>query len=97
MGVHNGLVKKYGQNYAQTEEYYETINSRMQSLFPEQVGSGEGKVEKPKRRSNVVAPATRSTSPKKVTLSKSQQAIADRLGVTYVDYALQVRQLERGE
>ena len=97
LGVHNGLVKKYGQNYAQTEEYYETINSRMQSLFPEQVGSGEGKVEKPKRRSNVVAPATRSTSPKKVTLSKSQQAIADRLGVTYVDYALQVRQLERGE
>jgi hypothetical protein len=80
MGVHNKLVKEYGQNYAQTEEYYETINTRMQKMFPEQFGDAP-KVGKPKRQSNVVAPATRSTAPKKVTLNKSQQAIADKLGV----------------
>jgi len=96
LGVHNKLVKEYGQTYAQTEEYYETINSRMRKMFPEQFGS-EPEVEKPKRQSNVVAPATRSTASKKVLLNKTQQAIADRLGVPYVKYAEQVRILDRGE
>ena len=96
LGVHNKLVKEYGQPYAQTEEYYETINSRMRKMFPEQFG-GTAEVEKPKRQSNVVAPATRSTAPKKVKLSKTQQALADRLGVTYVQYAEQAAILERGE
>ncbi len=96
LGVHNKLVKEYGQNYAQTEEYYETINSRMQKMFPEQFGNAP-EVEKPKRQSNVVTPATRSTASKKVRLSKTQQAIADKLGVSYAQYAEQVAQLERGE
>ena len=95
LGVHNKLVKEYGQNYAQTEEYYETINARMQKMFPEQFGNASE--ERPKRQSNVVTPATRSTASKKVRLNKTQQAIADKLGVTYAQYAEQVAQLERGE
>jgi hypothetical protein len=43
----------------------------------------------------VVAPATRSRSPKKVTLSQTQVALAKRLGVTLEDYAEQVAELMR--
>ena len=51
---------------------------------------------KPKpKSSNVVAPATRSTSPKKVTLSQTQVALAKRLGVTLEDYAKQAAVLMR--
>ena len=38
---------------------------------------------------NVVAPATRSTSPNKVTLTKTQVALAKRLGVPLEEYAKQ--------
>jgi hypothetical protein len=38
----------------------------------------------------VVAPATRSTAPKKVTLSQTQVALAKRLGVPLEEYARQV-------
>lgn len=82
----------------QSDEYYEAINARMHNFYPNYFGDNEEpEVDKPKRKSNVVAPATRSTASKKVTLSKTQQAIADRLGVTYAQYAEQVAHLERGE
>jgi uncharacterized protein (UPF0303 family) len=55
-------------------------------MFPEEF---EGEV-KPKRQANVVAPATRSTAPKKVTLSQTQVNLAKRLGVSLKDYATQV-------
>jgi hypothetical protein len=38
----------------------------------------------------VVAPATRSTSPKKVTLTQTQVSLAKRLGLTPEQYARQV-------
>jgi hypothetical protein len=41
----------------------------------------------------VVAPATRSTKPNKVTLSQTQVALAKRLGVPLEDYAQQVADL----
>ncbi len=49
-------------------------------------------VEEPKtrRQTNVVAPATRSTAPKKVTLTQTQVALANRLGVPLEEYARQV-------
>ena len=92
--VHDRLIKS-GVS-PKSDEYYETINARMRKMFPEQFGS-EPEVEKPKRQSNVVAPATRSTASKKVLLSKTQQGVADKLGVPYVKYAEQVQILDRGE
>ena len=44
----------------------------------------------PRTKSNVVAPATRSTAPKKVVLTKSQVDLAKRLGVPLELYAKQV-------
>jgi hypothetical protein len=84
--VHNKLVK--GGVSPQSDEYYEQINSRMRQVFPENFEkTGE---EPAKRSSQVVAPATRSTAPKTVKLTKSQVAIAKTLGVPLEEYARSV-------
>ena len=84
LGVHNRLLKQ-GVD-PKSDEYYETINSRMRKVFPEYFGEAEP----PKKKSNVVAPATRSTAPRKVRLNQSQVNIARRLGVPLQEYAKQV-------
>tara|TARA_R110002012_G_scaffold20660_1_gene73056 strand:- start:665 stop:1687 length:1023 start_codon:yes stop_codon:yes gene_type:complete len=89
LGLHNKLVKQ-GVS-PQSDEYYETINTRMRQVFPDNFEeAAEPEAEKPKRKTNVVAPATRSTAPKKVTLTKTQVQIAKRLGLTPKQYAKQV-------
>jgi hypothetical protein len=60
----------------------------MQKVFPENFG--DEPVTKTKRQANVVAPATRSTSPKKVKLTQTQVAIAKKLGVPLDLYAKKV-------
>lgn len=101
LGMHNALVKQFGQGYVGSDEYYDKINARMRASFPDYFGSEEDSEpdEEPARRatttsrtkpSTVVAPATRSTSPKKVKLSASQVAIAKRLGVPLELYAKKV-------
>jgi len=83
LGLHNKLVKQ-GVS-PQSDEYYETIDSRMRQVFPDNFEDAE-----PKRKTQVVAPATRSTAPKKVTLTKTQVQLAKRLGLTPQQYAKQV-------
>ena len=84
LGLHNKLVKQ-GVS-PQSDEYYETIDTRMRQVFPDNFEDAE----KPKRKTQVVAPATRSTSPKKVTLTRTQVQIARKLGLTPEQYAKQV-------
>jgi hypothetical protein len=86
LGLHNKLVKQ-GVD-PKSDEYYEKINSRMRQVFPEQFEETEAE-DKPKRKS-VVAPATRSTAPKKVRLTETQVALAKKLGVPLELYAKQV-------
>ena len=89
LGLHNKLIND-GVD-PKSDEYYETINARMRKLFPENFEDQlVEEVEKPKRRSNVVAPATRSTAPKKIRLTSTQVAIAKRLGLSNKQYAEQV-------
>jgi len=91
LGLHNKLVKE-GIS-PQQNEYYEKINSRMRQVFPDQFEGDDTEVEvapEPKRKAQVVAPATRSTAPKKVTLTRTQVQIAKRLGLTPQQYAKQV-------
>jgi hypothetical protein len=80
LGLHQKLVKQ-GID-PRSDDYYERINSRMREVFPDQF--------KQRRRSNVVAPATRSTAPRKIVLTSSQVAIAKRLGVPLEAYAKQI-------
>jgi len=90
LGLHTKLTKE-GTD-PRSEEYYEKIDSRMREIFPAEF---EGEPVGRKKSSNVVAPATRSRSPKKVTLSQTQVALAKRLGVTLEDYAKQAAVLMR--
>ena len=87
-GYANGLHEKLKADgvVISSDEYYETIDARMRKFFPEEFGEEEVEI-KPKRQSNVVAPATRSTSPNKVTLKKTQVAIAKKLGIPLEEYA----------
>ena len=90
MGLHQKLVK--GGVDPRTDEYYETIDARMRKVFPEEFDDVVEQLEPQETRkqsANVVAPATRSTAPNKVTLTKTQVALANRLGVPLEEYARQ--------
>ena len=86
MGVHEKLLSE-GVNPT-SDTYYERIDSRMREIFPDEFEDAPKKEEK--KRANVVAPATRSTAPKKVTLTQTQVRLAKRLGLTNEQYARQL-------
>jgi hypothetical protein len=90
LGLHQKLVKQ-GVD-PRSDNYYEKINSRMRQVFPDQFADADDDQEeaKPRRKTNVVAPATRSTAPKKIVLTQTQVALAKRLGVPLNEYAKQV-------
>ena len=95
LGLHEKLVRS-GVNPS-TDEYYRRIDETMQKRFPENFGDNSLEpAEKPAQRkpSNVVAPATRSTAPKKVRLSKTQVAFAKKLKLTPEQYAREMIKLE---
>jgi len=95
-GVHGTLVEA-GVD-PRSDEYYEKIDARMRQIFPDQFDDVEVNTQEAKKKtSNVVAPATRSTSPKKVRLKQSQVAIAKRLGIPLEDYAKQAAALMRNQ
>lgn len=89
LGLHTKLINQ-GVD-PRSEAYYDRLNSRLKQVFPDSFESDEP-VNAPTSRpkSNVVAPATRSTAPKKVVLTKSQVEIAKRLGVPLELYARKV-------
>lgn len=89
-GLHNKLVRE-GVS-PESDEYYEKINSRMRTVFPEEFEgeSDRASSNRTPQKSNVVAPVSRSTSPKKVKLTRTQVAIAKRLNVPLELYAKQV-------
>jgi hypothetical protein len=89
VGLHDDVV---AEGYtAGSDKYYERIDTEMRERFADKFESARY-VDAPTQRvkSNVVSPATRSTAPKKVVLTKSQVDIAKRLGVPLELYAKQV-------
>jgi len=94
LGLHEDLVDKNGQAYATTDEYYQRIDATIRNKFPEyfeddvKTTNGGGKpVTRTDRPATVVAPASRSTSSKKIVLKQSQLSIAKKLGLTPEQYA----------
>jgi hypothetical protein len=90
VGVHTKLINQ-GVN-PRSEEYYEKLNARMRQVFPEEFGLTGKQTDAsppPAKKSNV-APATRSTAPKKIVLTQTQVNIAKRLGVPLELYARKV-------
>jgi hypothetical protein len=100
LGLHEKLVRS-GVD-PRSDEYYRRVDETIKRRFPEyfdekgETQTTEVEVEKPAPRTkpNVVAPATRSTAPKKVRLSPSALAIAKRLGLSPEQYAKELVKLE---
>ncbi|CAB4123825.1 hypothetical protein UFOVP48_90 [uncultured Caudovirales phage] len=89
VGLHDDVVD---EGYtAGSAKYYERIDTIMRDRFADEFEPASPADAPPQRtKSNVVAPATRSTAPKKVVLTKSQVDLAKRLGVPLELYAKQV-------
>ena len=95
LGLHEKLVRS-GISPT-SDEYYRRIDSTMQKRFPENFGDATLDEDQPAQRtkpSTVVAPATRSTAPKKVRLTKTQVALAKKFGLTPEQYARETLKLE---
>jgi DNA-binding Lrp family transcriptional regulator len=95
LGLHQKLVQ--GGVSPGTDDYFEQIDSRMKSTFPDLFKGADTKAkpEDVKRpATTVVAPATRSASVGKIRLTATQVALAKRLGLTPQQYAVQVAKLE---
>ncbi len=96
LGLHQKLVNS-GVD-PRSDDYYERIDARIKSTFPEIFGETETKPnpgDVSKRPTSVVAPATRSTGARKVQLTPTQVALAKKYGLTPQQYAAEVAKLER--
>jgi len=89
LGLHQKLVNS-GVN-PRHDEYFEQIDARVKSTFPEMFG---GASEKSRRPSSVVAPATRSTGTRKVQLTPSQAALIKKYNLDPKKYVAEVLKLE---
>jgi hypothetical protein len=99
LGLHEKL-KRNGVPVG-SDKYYDEIDKTVRRRFPEAFVADESEeveVEEPQKvtkpKSTVVAPATRSTSPKKIRLSNTQVALAKKLGLTPEQYARELTKLE---
>lgn len=96
LGLHQKLVKQ-GVD-PRSDEYYEKINARVKQVFPDQFAEeevSEDDDQPRQKKSNVVAPVSRSTATKKVTLTQTQVALAKKLGVPLELYAKQIAEMRK--
>jgi hypothetical protein len=99
LGLHQKLVSERGPQYAGTDEYWGVVDKTMRRRFPDYFGDGvENGEAKPATRDSkaapVVAPASRTRSPKKIVLKQSQLTIAKKLGLTPEQYARELMKME---
>ena len=94
LAVHNKLINEDGVD-PKSDEYYQRLNGRLRQVFPDKFESGEPGDANRRPKSNVVASASRSTAPKKITLTASEVNIAKRLGIPLELYARKVLEIRR--
>ncbi len=105
LAVHEDLVTQGVDT--KSDNYYQAIDNRVRERFPEKFGGDDQEVEisddpalrsdeNRRKPSTVVAPARRTTGakPRKVQLTKTQVALAKRLGISPESYAKQLLKLE---
>jgi hypothetical protein len=94
MGIHRRLERD-GVTTG-SDQYWNAIDTEIKKRFPEKF-AGENNSETKdsvKKPSTVVAPATRSTSPKKIRLTQTQLALAKKFKLSPEQYALELTKLE---
>ena len=96
LGLHQKLVSN-GVD-PRSDSYFEQIDARVKSKFPEVFGSED---EKPRsngtqgrKPASVVAPASRSTGKRKIELTPSQAALVKKFNLDPQKYAQEVLKLE---
>jgi hypothetical protein len=97
LALHEKLVVEDGVDPT-SDEYYRRLNGRIRQVFPEKFASEEpadAPTSQRQPKANVVAPATRSTAPKKIVLEPRQVQLAKRLGIPLELYAKKVAEQER--
>ena len=96
--IHGELEEKFGRAFVGTDEYFKRIDSEVKRRFPEEFddiqNDEEEKPQRTSRLSTVVAPAKRSTSSKKIVLTKTQVALARKFGLSPEQYARELNKLE---
>jgi hypothetical protein len=100
LGLHQRLINERGPQFAGTDEYWgvidKTMRRRFSDYFGDEMDNGDTKpTAREQKASSVVAPASRTRSPKKIVLKQSQLAIAKRLGLTPEQYARELMKMER--
>ena len=85
LGLHERL-KREGVTVS-SQEYYRKIDATIRRRFPEKFEDEAEQETRPSRRSSVVAPATRSTSAKRVRLNPNEMSVAKKLNLTPEQYA----------
>jgi hypothetical protein len=96
LGLHQKLVNERGPQFVGTDEYWVAVDKTMRRRFPDYFGEEEAPKtsQRESKSAPVVAPASRSRSPKKIVLKQSQIAIAKRLGLTPEQYARELMKTE---
>ena len=85
MGIHKRLEREGVPTGS--DHYWNAIDTEMRRRFPEKFGEETGtKSPVTTRKSTVVAPATRSTSSKKITLNTRQMELAKKFKITPEQY-----------
>jgi len=100
LGLHQRLINERGPQFAGTDEYWGAVDKTMRRRFSEYFGddtdSGDTKPNaRDQKASSVVAPASRTRSPKKIVLNRSQVSIAKKLGLTNEQYARELVKMEK--
>jgi len=93
MGIHKRLEKDGVPTGS--DHYWSVIDTEIRKRFPEkfQTETTETK-DSAKKPATVVAPATRSTSPKKIRLTQTQLALAKKFKLSPEQYAMELTKLE---
>lgn len=92
LGLHERLKREGVQ--VSSQEYYRKIDATIRKRFPEKFEDEAEQEERPAVRKSVVAPATRTTSAKRVRLSPSELSVAKKLNLTPEQYAKAKIQME---
>lgn len=92
LGLHEKMQREGVR--VSSQEYYSRLNNTIRKRFPEKFEDAEEQEDRPSRKSSVVAPATRTTSAKRVRLTVGELNLAKKFNLTPEQFAAEKIKLE---